>query len=64
MGKIKDIIPTLKRRNRISPGLKKVILGLKKNKKQLKSTINHRIIGNSGFVDDFFDQGFISDVCI
>ncbi|MBU0612249.1 hypothetical protein KKA39_00745 [Patescibacteria group bacterium] len=39
---IKDIIPTLKRRNKVSPELQKVIRGLKKYQKRpiLKKQIN------------------------
>ncbi len=59
MGIIKDTIPTLKRRNRVSEELKKVIRNLKKYQKP--KAPNRRIFGNY-FVDDLFDYGLFNDV--
>jgi len=56
MGIIKEIIPTLKRRKRISEELQKVIRSLKKYQ---KITTKKRNL----FEDDLFDWAFFESVC-
>ena len=60
MGQIRDIIPSLKRRQGVSEELRKVIRNLKKYRNRSYSD-KHRIFG--GFADSLFDQGLLNDTC-